>query len=54
MSNAFNLVAEILLIRTYDLGLADQTMKDSSFQVMWVVGFEPYQYVSGKLLGPLS
>jgi hypothetical protein len=40
MSHALNLVAEILLIRTYDLGLTGRTMNDSPFQVMWVVGFE--------------
>jgi hypothetical protein len=36
----FNFVIEILLILTYDLGSADQTMNDSPFYVMWVVGLE--------------
>jgi hypothetical protein len=28
------------MILTYDLGSTDQTMNDSHFHVMWVVGFE--------------
>jgi hypothetical protein len=37
MSYVFNFVVEILIL-TYDLGMADQTMNDSPFYMMWVVG----------------
>jgi hypothetical protein len=35
-----NFVAKILLILTHDLDSTDQTMNDSTFYVMWVVGLE--------------
>jgi hypothetical protein len=40
MSCVFNFVVEILLILTYDLRSADQTMNDSPFYVMLVVELE--------------
>jgi hypothetical protein len=40
MSYVFNFVVEILLILTYDLRSVDQTVYDSPFYVMWVVGLE--------------
>lgn len=39
-SYILNFLVEIILILTYDLGSTDQTMNDSPFQVMWVVGLE--------------
>jgi hypothetical protein len=35
-----NFVAKIILILTYDLGSADETMNDFLFYVMWVVGLD--------------
>jgi hypothetical protein len=35
-----NFLVEILLILIYVIGSTDQTMNDSPFHVMWVVGFE--------------
>jgi hypothetical protein len=40
MSNVFNFLAEIPPILTYDLRSGDQTMNDSPFYMMWVVGLE--------------
>jgi hypothetical protein len=40
MSYVFNFVVEILLILTYDLRSVDQTVNDSPFYVVWVVGLE--------------
>jgi hypothetical protein len=40
MSYILNFVFEILLILTYDLGLAEQTMNDTPFYMVWVVGLE--------------
>jgi hypothetical protein len=40
MSYVLNFDVEILLILTYGLCSADQTMNDSPFYMMWVVGLE--------------
>jgi hypothetical protein len=40
MSYALNFIVAIPLILTYGLGLTDQTMNDSPFHLMWVVGPE--------------
>jgi hypothetical protein len=40
MSYVPNFVVAIYLILTYDLSSVDQTLNDSPFYVMWVVGFE--------------
>jgi hypothetical protein len=40
MSYVVNFLVEILLILTYDRGCTDQTMNDSPFRMMWVVGVE--------------
>jgi hypothetical protein len=40
MSSLLNLIVEILLILTYNLGSTDQTMNDSTFHVMWAVRLE--------------
>jgi hypothetical protein len=46
MSYVFNFVVENLLILTYDLRSADQTMNDPPFNAIWVVGLE-VQMTSG-------
>jgi hypothetical protein len=38
MSYGFKFIVKVLLISTYDLRFVDQTMNNSSFCVMWVVG----------------
>jgi hypothetical protein len=40
ISYVLNSLVEILLILTYDHGSTDQTMNDSSFHEVWVVGLE--------------
>jgi hypothetical protein len=40
MSYVFNFVVEILLILIFALRSVDQTLNDSPFYVMWVVGLE--------------
>jgi hypothetical protein len=40
MSYVLSFLVEILLSLTYDLGSTDQTMTDSPFHVMWVVGLK--------------
>jgi hypothetical protein len=40
MSYVLNFLVEIILILTYDLSSTDQTVNDSSFQVLWKVGLE--------------
>jgi hypothetical protein len=39
MSYVPNFIVEILLL-SYDLGSADQTMNKSTFYMMWVVGLK--------------
>jgi hypothetical protein len=38
VSYILSFLVEILLVLTYDLGSTDQTMNNSPFHVMWVVG----------------
>lgn len=42
----FNFIVEILLILTCDLRSVDQTINDSPFYIMWVVGFEMKTMIS--------
>jgi hypothetical protein len=42
VSDVLNLVVQILLVLTHGLGSSDQTMNDSPFYVVWLLGLEVY------------
>jgi hypothetical protein len=50
MSCIFNFVVEFLLILTYDFRSVGQTVNDSTFYVMWVVGIEVQITISISML----